>query len=127
MLTGVQRLAKHHKIDAAALDGWLKTVRDEYLQNTKRSADIPCKKEIRASLEPIARQAKVLQDSLDNLPLPIKQHLNYWPVGESSLLGNLSIELPFLANRATDVMQGLKKKKSKDIASNIAVMQVAQA
>jgi len=86
-------------MDAASLDGWLKAARDEYRRNTKHSADISRKKEVRASLEPIARQAMELQDSLNNLPLPVQQSLNYWPVGEDSLLGNLSIELPFLADR----------------------------
>ena len=106
MFPGVQILAKRHKMDAAALDGWLRTVRDEYQKNTKRNADIPRKKYVRVLLEPIAQQAKVLQDSLNNLPTPIKQSLNYWPVGEDSLLGNLSIELPFITDRATEVMQG---------------------
>jgi hypothetical protein len=127
MLPGVKRLAKRHKMDAAALDRWLDTARNEYRQNTKRSADVARKKDVRASLEPIARQAKELQDSIDKLPLPVQQGLNYWPVGEDSLLGNLSIELPFLADRATEVMQGWKKKKPEDTATNIAIMRITQA
>ena len=127
MLPGVKRLAKRYDMDAAALDGWLNSVRDEYKRNTKRRADIPRKKHVRTSLESIAQQAKKLQDKLSNLPLPIQQSLDYWPVGEASLLGNLSIELPFLADRATEVMQGWKKKKFKDTAPDIAILQISQA
>jgi hypothetical protein len=127
MLPGVKRLAKRYDMDAAALDGWLVATRDEYKQNTKHRANISRKKEVRASLEPIAQQAKELQDSLNNLPLPIQQSLNYWPVGEDSLLGNLLIELPFLADRATEVTQGWKKKKYKDNSTNIAIMRIARA
>jgi hypothetical protein len=127
MLQGVKRLAKHYSIDATALDGWLTAVRDEYKRNTEYSANISRKKEVRNSLGPIARQAKKLQDSLNNLPLPIQQSLNYWPVGEDSLLGNLSIELPFLADRATEVAQGWKKKKYRDNSTDIAILRIARA
>lgn len=114
-------------MDAAALDEHLKTVRAEYQKNMKSSADIQRKKDAKAALEPIARQAQELHDRLKNLPLPINRNLDYWPVGEDSLLGNLSIELPFLADRATEVMQGWKKKKSRDTATIVAIMHIAQA
>jgi hypothetical protein len=127
MLPGVKKLAKRHSIDATALDGWLKAARDEYMRNTEYSANISRKKEVRSSLEPIAQQAEKLQHSLDKLPLPIQQSLNYWPVGEDSLLGNLSIELPFLADRATEVAQKWKKKKYKDNSTRVAIMRIARA
>jgi len=127
MLSGVKRLAKRYNMDAAALDGWLAAARDEYKRNTKHRENISRKKEVRASLEPIARQAKELQDSLNNLPLPIQHSLDYWPVGEDSLLGNLSIELPFLADRATEVAQAWKKKKYKDNSTNIAILRITRA
>lgn len=127
MLPRVNTLARHHNMDAAALDGWLEAARAEYQQNMKGSTDKPRKKHVRAALEPIVRQAMELQDRLNNLPLPIKQSLDYWPVGEDSLLGNLSVELPFLADRAAEVIQVWKKKQSRDTISNIAIMRIAQA
>ena len=127
MLPGVKRLAKRYNLDAEALNGWLEAARDEYKRNRKYRSNISRKKEVRALLEPVARQAKELQVSLNNLPQSILHNLDYWPVGEDSLLGNLSIELPFLADRATEVAQAWKKKKYKDNSTNIAILRITRA
>ena len=127
MLPGVKKLARRFNMNAASLDGWLTAARDEYIRNSEYKANISRKKEVRALLEPVAQQARELQDRLNNLPPPVQQSLNYWPVGEDTLLGNLSLELPFLADRATEVAQAWKKKKYKDNSANIAIMRIVRA
>ena len=127
MLPGVKKLAKRHSVDATALDKWLNAARDEYRQNRKHSAKSARKKDVRISLEPIIQQATELQHGLENLTPQIQQSLDYWPVGEDSLLGNLKLELPFLADRATEVTREWKKNKPKNAANNTAIMRIAQA
>ena len=143
MLKGVKLLAQQHKMDPKALDDRLAAARNEYKKNMQRNTGIPRKKDVKKALEPIAKQAMELHQRLNNLDNLIQQGLDYLPQhdlsaidkrlgaisleGTDSILSNLSIELPHIADRASDVINGWHMKKLPDTARNMTILRITQA
>jgi len=143
MISGVKRLAQSYRMDAAVLDRRLQTAKDEYQRNTSKA--IPEKEDVKTVLKPIAKQAKALHKGLNELNPLISQALDYAPPlqydlsvidkrlgaisleGTDSILSNLSIELAYIADKESDVINGWQKKKFPDTARNMAILRIAQA
>ena len=124
MLKGVKRLAQKHHINPKALDVWLVAARDKYEKNS--SDNIPDKEDAEKALAPIARMAKELDERLKALSPFIQYRLDDISLDDSAL-SNLSIDLPHIAGKASDVMKGWSKKKLPDTARNMAMLRITQA